>query len=124
MTGRNEDAAPLHVDTDHGVYDVLAVRDADEGPARATHAVFHESGALAGFIAPGFAWDAGRGLLGYPVTLAGAAAEVADADVPTHGYDQHGAHSRQDTCGPVNPYDAWSETPGGWDAYTDDLAGE
>ena len=71
----------MYVDTDHGVYDVLAVRESDEAPDGATHAVFHESGSLAGFAAAnGWAWNASGALLPSSHTLAGAVTAVAESD--------------------------------------------
>jgi hypothetical protein len=72
----------LTVDTDHGVYEVLTAREADGAPDVATHAVFHESGALAGFVSDsGVAWDASGTPMPRPFgSLAAAAADVADGD--------------------------------------------
>jgi hypothetical protein len=82
VTVRSE-AGVMSAETDHGAYDVLAVREIDGCvPGAATHAVYHESGALAGFASEsGRTWDA-EGELSPHVfgTLTGAVAAVADAD--------------------------------------------
>jgi hypothetical protein len=75
------------VSTDHGTYDVLPACEvdgpaADCAPDMATHAVFHESGALAGFASDaGVAWDASGTPWPRPfASLADAAAGVAGTD--------------------------------------------
>ena len=72
----------LTADTDHGVYDAVPVREADQAPEGATHAVFHEDGTLAGFASAAVAWDARRREIGYPATLPGAISLVCERDRP------------------------------------------
>jgi hypothetical protein len=79
-TARRDGAATLTVDTSHGVYDALPVREPDEAPDMATHTVYHESGALAGFAAPGTAWDASGTPFACPLTLTLAVLAVVDTD--------------------------------------------
>jgi hypothetical protein len=72
----------LHIDTDHGVYDVLPAREGDDAPDAATHTVFYEDGAIAGYVAEdGTGWDAGGTPWPAPFgTLEAAAAEVSESD--------------------------------------------
>ena len=72
----------LTADTDHGVYDAVPAREADQAPDGATHAVFHEDGTLAGFASAAVAWDARRREIGYPATLPGAISLVCERDRP------------------------------------------
>jgi hypothetical protein len=71
----------LAVDTAHGVYDVMPARDSDDAPGMATHAVFYEDGAVAGYASEdGTAWDASGTPFAHAGSLAAAAQEVAESD--------------------------------------------
>ena len=72
----------LAIETDHGNYDVLPIRDTDEGPDAATHTVLHESGERAGYASEsGWAWDVSGTPWPQPfASLTEAATEVAETD--------------------------------------------
>jgi hypothetical protein len=76
------------IDTDHGVYDALPARDADDAPAATILTVFRDGGSLAGYVAGWaggrfvamLASDRGARIIAVRATLAGAAQAVADND--------------------------------------------